>query len=103
MIETICNGYKFPRHTKYGKRKIEQIARQIKRQKSWLLEKIGDEPFYSELYYGSRCKSIDDVVIRMESANQRKLFAKGLKNAVRDVLLDCASSDYYYTFEKDWG
>ena len=102
-IETLCNGWCSPRK-RYGKRKVEAIKRALPKVRLQLKSLINKSSRYEdEVYYGRRCQNDSDVICRMESTNQRKLKRKGLKKAILDALLDCASSDYYYEFEKDWG
>lgn len=102
-IKILCNGWKSPRK-RYGKRKVEAIKRVLPKVRLQLKSLINKADRYEdEVYYGWRCQNDSDVICRMESTNQRKLKSKGLKQAVLDALLDCAHSDFYYKFEKDWG
>lgn len=102
-IPQVCNGWKTPRK-RYGKRLIRRIERAYPQQQQWIRNYCENHnEHYSNLWFGMRCKNINDTIIRMESANQRKLRKLGLKKAIRNALIDCASSDYYYMFEKDWG
>ena len=102
-IPQVCNGWKTPRK-RYGKRLIRRIERAYPEQQKWIRCYCSShDENYSNLWFGSRCKHISDTIVRMESANQRKLRKIGLKKAIRNALIDCAHSDYYYQFEKDWG
>lgn len=44
-----------------------------------------------------------DVIDRLESADQKKIRKAGWDIAIRSALFDCMSADYYYTFKKDYG
>jgi len=100
--QQICNGYSRPRNH-YGKRKIQYISRLLPKCREILKNYVSQWEYSNSLYYGERCKNDFDIIARMESTNQRKLFKHGIKWAIVDALLDCADSDYYYKYEKDWG
>lgn len=55
------------------------------------------------LYLGNRFYSDDVVKQRIIKAKERSLEKFYGKDVIRAALLDCASADYYYMFEKDWG
>lgn len=101
--EQICNGHYAPRKH-FSKRKIEAIKRQLPKHQDWLRQTIKDKGSLNEdLLFGDRCTSLEQVIRRMESAKQSRFKKLSLKWQIRDALLDCASSDFYYTYEKKWG
>ena len=101
--EQICNGHYAPRKH-FSKRKIEAIKRQLPKHQDWLIQTIKNKGCLNEdLLFGDRCASPKQVIWRMESAKQSNLKKLSLKWQIRDALLDCASSDFYYAYEKNWG
>lgn len=58
-----------------------------------------------QLFAGHRFNSDDDVIARIESISPERLAEKDptSEDIIYDALYDCASADYYYQFEKDWG
>ena len=96
----ICNGIKSPRilynrQKKYFLKKIiADVRKDLKEQYGVRDDKLG-------LFAGIRFANDDDVISRLESANQDDIQRDGWKMSVRSALMDCMMSDYYYTFEKD--
>lgn len=99
MRDTVCNGYRIP-HLCYDAEKTARLIEIIHEEREKLRQPVNREEM---LYCGSRFESDDDVIIRMESADQERLFANGDHEAVIDALYECMKADYWYQFEKDWG
>ena len=73
-------------------------------QKRKLLEKeINGRDDNRCLYCGTRFNSDDVVKQRIVQAKERSLEKFYGDDVIRAALLDCASADYYYAFDKDWG
>lgn len=98
MIETVCNGYTIPRKA-YDAERTRQLIEIIHEEREKLRQDVNEE---ERLYCGFRFGDDDQVIARMESADQDKLFAKGDHEAVIDALYECMKADYWYQFEKDW-
>lgn len=99
---TICNGTCSPTKVKYSKAKIRQLLPIIEEQRKILASEIVDI-HKEKMFCGIRTMNNSHIIWTMESANQEKLFANGIIEAVRDALLNCMDCDYYYRYEKDWG
>ena len=54
---------------------------------------------------GSRFYNDDDALWRIESITPERLAGKDptSEDIIYDALYDCADSDYWYMYEKDWG
>lgn len=98
MIETVCNGYRIPCKG-YSPERTQQLIKIIHEEREKLRQDINRE---EGLYCGFRFGDDDQVILRMESADQEKLFAHGDHEAVIDALYECMKADYWYQFEKEW-
>ena len=58
-----------------------------------------------QLFAGTRFNNDDDVIWRIESISPERLAGRDptSEDIIYDALYDCADSDYYYMFDKDWG
>lgn len=99
MRDTICNGYGIPRLA-YDAEKTARLIEIIHEEREKLRQPVNRE---EQLYCGFRFETDEEVIARMESANQEKLFVNGDHEAVIDALYECMHADYWYRFEKDWG
>lgn len=98
----ICNGIKSPRIC-YPIEKRNGIKRILPSSRKLILAEVGNLDHEKGLFAGPRFKDDDSVIARIESANQDEIQKVGWNAAVRSALIDCMMSDYYYTFEKDYG
>jgi hypothetical protein len=55
------------------------------------------------VYRGTRFDSNDSALARIMSAASEEEAMKNPEKWAWAALEDCAESDYWYTFEKDWG
>lgn len=99
MKNTICNGTRIPRFA-FDEKKTERLIKIIHEEREKLRQDVNRNDM---LYCGDRFESDDEVIARMESADQEKLFKNGDHLAVIDALYECMNADYWYRFEKDWG
>lgn len=98
----ICNGIVSPRKC-YPIEKRNGIKTILPSSRKLLLAEVGNLDHEKGLFAGPRFKDDDSVIARLESANQDEIQKVGWNAAVRSALIDCMMSDYYYTFEKDYG
>ena len=98
MKETICNGVRIPRKA-YDPEMRKRLIKIIHEEREKLRRDVNRE---EQLYCGTRFEDDEQVIARMESAAQEKLFANGDREAVIDALYECMSADYWYKFEKEW-
>ena len=98
MEETICNGVSIPSKA-YDPEMTERLINIIHEEREKLRQDVNRE---EQLYCGTRFEDDEQVIARMESARQEKLFANGDREAVIDALYECMSADYWYQFEKEW-
>jgi len=102
--ECMCNGTCWP-YTPYSEELKQQIIERLPAVRARFMEiysKVNEHD--EQVWYGDRCKDDSDIIHRMDSVrDQEALMKNGLDEAIYDALLDCASADYYYRFEKDWG
>lgn len=99
MRQTICNGYRIPCKA-YSPERTKALIDIIHEEREKLRQDVNRKEM---LYCGTRFEDDEQVILRMESADQEKLFANGDHEAVIDALYECMSADYWYRFEKDWG
>lgn len=57
----------------------------------------------SKEYKGTRFYDQEALTDRLQSWISEEDFMKDSLKYVEEGLKDCANSDYYYTYEKDWG
>lgn len=98
MKETICNGVRIPRKA-YDPEMTERLIKIIHEEREKLRQDVNRE---EQLYCGTRFEDDEQVIARMESADQEKLFANGDREAAIDALYECMGADYWYQFEKEW-
>lgn len=98
----ICNGCASNRK-KYTTRRVAKLLPIIHRQRQAIIDKFGTCNNVRKMFAGLRFQNNQDVIDRLESADQKKIRKAGWDVAIRSALLDCMSADYYYTFEKDYG
>jgi len=91
-----------------------------------ILEELIDSGFSEPVYIGERTKNVDTIMDRITSAlseygqsqfeygtepiliaswieaNVSKMFAKELINLIETAIIDCATADHWYTFEKEY-
>ena len=98
----ICNGIVSPRKC-YSQKKANELKPMIKKVRAALLKEFGGRDDEKMIFAGLRFNDDDSVIARLESANQDLIKRYGWEQAIRSAMIDCMSSDYYYTFEKDYG
>lgn len=96
------NGMASP-YTKYSAEKVNEIKDLLKDLRSQVEAEFDGMSHDEQLFAGSRFKDDEMIIWRMASAVKENDLPTDLTPVVREALLDAASSDYYYNFEKDWG
>lgn len=76
---------------------------EIEEKRKSLEKEINGRDDNRQLFCGTRFNSNETVIERIKQAKLRNLKKFCDNDVVRAALLDCASADYYYAFEKDWG
>ena len=99
-------GCKFPEHMKH-----DGLAN-IEKARSYINERLKGCDFNDNIWSsvhetrfsrGSRYYDNEMVLWRMASAMDKYPKPINLFNLALSALIDSADSDYYYSFEKDWG
>ena len=98
----ICNGSSWPREC-YSEIKVQKLKPMIQRIRKSLIKKFPGRDDDKHLLMGIRFNDDDSVISRLESANQEAIKSFGWHKTIKSALIDCMKSDYYYTFEKDYG
>lgn len=101
MNKRVCNGWCTVRN-KFTEEERQKIIDLLPTVREKFIKEYSERNDDLQLFCGHRFKDDTDVVIRMESARERQGDLT-LEEFIFDALYDCASSDYYYSFEKDWG
>ena len=96
------SGIVWPRKCYSGK-KVNDLKPMIKKVRDDILKEFGGRDDEKGIFAGNRFNDDDSVIARLESMNQAEIKRIGWEQAIRSALVDCMSSDYYYTFEKDYG
>lgn len=101
--DRICRGFKTPCEPLEDKTQL-LITELLPECRKELVEKFGTLEHYLFLYAGSNFKN-DELVMARIASNWEALTKKyiDVKARIKDALIDCMASDYYYTYEKDWG
>jgi hypothetical protein len=95
-----CNGYNFESHL------LNYLSPIIKPHIDGLRKKF---KLNKDMYAGSRYYSNDTVFVRITSALYRaqlepfSLTKEEISHLINSALNDCARTDYWYIYEKDWG
>ena len=102
----VVNGMQFPLPNKLTDEQKQIIIQKLPAARE-LMEKEFNVSHndHLELFAGTRFKSDDDVITRIESIPPERLAGRDptSDDVIYDALYDCADADYYYNFEKDWG
>ena len=97
-------GCKFPEHMKHdGLANIEKARAYIDGQLKGYEDCNWSSVCKTRFSRGSRYYDNEMVLWRMASAMDKYPKPINLFNLALSALIDSADSDYYYSFEKDWG
>jgi hypothetical protein len=91
-----CNGFKSPRD-RFSTRAVALIIELLPALRRSF------QPVEGRQEIGVRCRDVDTITARIESATTELEFLAEPTAWVLAALDDCASADYYYTYEKDYG
>jgi hypothetical protein len=93
---TTCNGFSSERN-KFSTQSVALITE--------LLPDLRQafNPIDGKQCIGHRCNSVSSITARIESATSEREFLTEPTAWILAALDDCASADYYYTYEKDYG
>lgn len=98
-----CNGYVSPT-PELSARARDLISAKIFRARVLLTKLFGGINDEKQLYCEHRFNDDESVMARISSAyKDEEITPKTVGRILIDALYDCASADYYYAFEKDWG
>ena len=102
-MTTLCNGMASPRPC-YSAERVNQLIPAINQAREDLKKEYPQADHEARLLCGWRFNNDDIVIATMESCfNQKRLFARGDKEAARDALINCMDRDYWYAYDKDYG
>ena len=97
----ICNGIVWPRNV-YGPIKRKGLKKMISRVRKEVEQEFGGRDDNLGTFTGQRFADDDSVIGRLESSSQETISHLGWKSAIRNALIDCMKTDYYYAFEKEY-
>ena len=128
--EVVCNGISIGAKSTLTEDNYQTLSTFLKTHfmmspQNVILEELNDS---NRIQYnwmvGRRVKSIDDIITRMVSgmytyaqtkfekrelsemwinAQIKMMTAADIITVMEKALIDCATADYWYTYEKDWG
>lgn len=97
-----CNGYSL-NADKFSEEVREAIKAHLPSCRTRFLKENKDNMGRSGIYYADyRFYGDDRVISRIESATHESNFLKHPDAWIMEALRDCAESDHWYTFEKEW-
>lgn len=102
MKEIKCNGSCWPRVLFSEKTKALAFSLFDELRPIFLKENAKGFDRYERYYSGRRFNTNDTLLVRIESATVESEFLASPKEWAWEALRECAASDYWYTFEKQW-
>lgn len=99
-----CNGYAYPycamRYKSMTPQQIDAITLTVNQQRIVMEEALKNQP---GIYFGLRFVDNHSVILRILSMVPVEEMMKHPVEWARAALVDSASADHWYMFEKDWG
>lgn len=103
MKKVECNGWSSDR-ARFSKETVDFVQKMLLSTKTLFeTEYCRAIGFGGEYELGIRYKSLDSIITTLESAVSEQDFLHCPTDWIMAALKDCASRDYYYKYEKDWG
>jgi hypothetical protein len=93
-----CNGYSSPRET------FSESTRSLIKERLVVGRALfhNRAEFFGGLHFGARFNDDESALVRIESAAKEEEVLSNLDEWVWAALEDCASSDHWYAYEKQW-